>query len=293
MLRLDNDVRFITPFDEEFPEKLKFIPSAPKGLYVKGKLPDENAKSVAIIGSRDCSAYGASMSRYFAEVLSNAGVQIISGMARGVDGIAQRAAMNNGHPTFGVLGGGIDVVYPKSNKDIFDGILKTGGLISEFAPGTQPIARQFPSRNRIIAGLADIVLVIEAKIRSGTGITVRRAIEQGRDVYAVPGRITDPLSAGCNKVIEDGAGVALTPERILEILGIFEEKSENFNKISTPRLANREKMVYSGLDLYPKSLEELTHITGVGIPELLGVLLQLELKGLVSECGKNNYIRKT
>ncbi len=293
MLKINDEIRYITPFDEEFPEKLKYIPSAPQGLYVRGKLPNPFAKSVAIVGSRDCSAYGASMARYFAEVLSSAGVQIISGMARGVDGIAQRTAMNNGYATFGVLGGGIDVVYPKANKDIFDGIVKNGGLISEFAPGTQPIARQFPSRNRLIAGLADIVLVIESKIRSGTGITVRRAIEQGRDVYAVPGRITDPLSAGCNKLIEDGAGVALTPERILEILGIFQEKSENFCKITLPRLAKHEKMVYSGLDLYPKSLEELTHITGVGIPELLGVLLQLELKGLVAECGKNNYIRKT
>ena len=293
MLELRNGIRYITPFDEEFPEKLKYIPAAPDGLYVKGKLPDPFTKSVAIIGSRDCSEYGLMTAKYFAEVLSDAGVQIISGMARGIDGIAQRTAMKAGHATFGILGGGVDIVYPKSNKDIYEGILEKGGLISEFSPGTAPIARQFPSRNRIIAGLADLVLVIESKIKSGTGITVRRAIEQGRDVYAVPGRITDPLSAGCNKLIEDGAGVALSPERLLEILGVFTEKFEKFSEKMPSRLAKREKMVYSGLDLYPKNLEELTHITGVDIPELLGILLQLELKGLIAECGKNNYIRKT
>ncbi|MCR5526759.1 MAG: DNA-processing protein DprA [Lachnospiraceae bacterium] len=294
MVNIDiEEIRFVPAFYDEFPERLRNIPNPPKGLYIKGRFPDESRPSVAIVGSRDCSQYGAGMAKYYAEVLSKAGVQIISGLARGVDGIAQKTALDAGHPTFGVLGCGVDVVYPKSNREIFERITEKGALISEFPPGTPAIARQFPSRNRIIAGLADVLLVVEAKVKSGTGITVRNALEQGKDVYAIPGRVTDPLSAGCNKLIADGAGAALTPDDVLLALGIEPSGSRKNAAAQISKLARREKMLYSVLDLYPRTLDELSNMTGLTAAELLGILLQLELKGLAAETGKNNYIRKS
>ena len=168
----------------------------------------------------------------FARELSISGVQIISGLARGIDGIAQRNSIKVGGSTFGVLGCGVDVIYPKENDDIFNDILINGGLLSEFEPGTQPLRQYFPSRNRIISGLSDIVLVVEARKRSGTYITVTQALEQGREVYAVPGRITDALSDGCNNLIASGAGVAVDPNAVLEELReIF--KKNKINNVQT------------------------------------------------------------
>ncbi len=285
----ENDIRFLTPFDEEFPDKLRYIQNAPKGIYIRGHLPDPSKPAAAIIGARDCSAYGAAMARYFAEALSDAGVQIISGLARGVDGIAQKAATDAGHASFGILGNGIDVIYPKQNKELFENILDKGGLISEYPPGTQPLPRLFPLRNRIISALADVILVVEAKIKSGTSITVKRAIEQGKDVYAIPGRLTDPLSSGCLKLIEDGAGIALAPTSVLEGMGIFNtEKTEYRSKSNLP-LSGLESKVYKVLDLYPRNLDSLSNMSSLPIPELLSVLLQLQLKGIAEEIGKNNY----
>ncbi len=297
----NSDIRCITPLDSEFPDRLREIPTCPNVLYIRGKMPSPDRPTVGIIGSRNASQYGLTTARYFASCLSDAGVQVISGMARGIDGMSQRTAMEAGHPTFAVLGCGVDVLYPKENRDLFERIPEKGGIISEFPPGTQPAARFFPSRNRIISGLSDILLVIEARIRSGTGITVRRALEQGRDVFAVPGRITDPLSAGCNKLIADGAGAALSPDIILEYLGIYPENIPGASMVrgkctdedKVVRLAKDEKMVYSFLDLYPKTLDELVCITHLSVPKLLQILLQLILKGLVEEAGKNNYYRKS
>ncbi|MBR6384335.1 MAG: DNA-processing protein DprA [Lachnospiraceae bacterium] len=201
-----------------YPTRLKNIGDPPLMFFYKGKLPDEERPSVAIVGARECSPYGEKASRMFARELSSAGIQIISGMARGVDGISQRASISVGGNTFGVLGCGVDVVYPEDNKDLFEDILKDGGIISEFNPGTEPLRTYFPSRNRIISGLSDIVLVVEARNRSGTYITVTSALDQGREVFAVPGRITDALSDGCNNLIVAGAEIAVNSEAIIRDL---------------------------------------------------------------------------
>ena len=201
-----------------YPTKLKNIGDPPLLFFYKGKLPDEERPSVAIVGARECSPYGEKTARMFARELSSAGVQIISGMARGVDGISQRASISVGGNTFGVLGCGVDVVYPEDNKDLFEDILKDGGIISEFSPGTEPLRTYFPSRNRIISGLSDIVLVVEARKRSGTYITVTSALDQGREVFAVPGRITDALSDGCNNLIVAGAEIAVNSEALIRDL---------------------------------------------------------------------------
>ena len=214
----EKQVRFISILDPEYPDKLRHIPDQPFGLYVKGELPDPNVPSVAIIGARMCSDYGRYMARQFGRGLALSGVQVISGMARGIDGLAQHAALSAGGKSFAILGGGVDICYPEENRDVFEALPENGGLISEFPPGVQPISRFFPMRNRIISALSDILLVVEARQKSGTSITVDTALEQGREVLAVPGRVTDRLSDGCNYLISQGAGVAISVEDVLERL---------------------------------------------------------------------------
>lgn len=212
------DIHWTHLSKKNYPMRLKEIGDPPLMLFYKGRLPDEERPSVAIVGARECSPYGERTAKMFARELSSVGVQIISGMARGVDGISQRGAISVGGNTFGVLGCGVDVIYPEDNKDLFDDILKDGGIISEFEPGTDPLRTYFPSRNRIISGLSDIVLVVEARKRSGTYITVTSALDQGREVFAVPGRITDALSDGCNNLIVAGAGIAVNSNAIIQDL---------------------------------------------------------------------------
>ncbi len=208
---IKREINYLTREDDGFPERLKRIPSSPKGIYYMGELPDENVPSVAIIGARNCSGYGRQMAREFALEIAGAGIQVISGMAMGVDGIAQNAALSAGGRSFAVLGGGVDICYPAENAKLYERLLDNGAVISEYAPGTPTIGRNFASRNRIISGLSDAVLVIEARQRSGTLITVGFALDQGKDVYALPGRVNDSLSLGCNELIKDGAYPLIRP----------------------------------------------------------------------------------
>lgn len=204
--------------DPLYPKRLLPLPDRPEAIYVKGELPDERLPAVAVIGARVCSAYGAYMAEQFASALAAAGVCTISGLARGIDGIGQRAVVRAGGVTCAVLGCGPDICYPPENRQLYEGIVRHGAIISEYPPGTPPKAGLFPQRNRIISGLADLVLVIEARERSGTLITVDMALEQGKEVWAVPGRVTDELSRGCNGLIWQGASPALSPAALLEEL---------------------------------------------------------------------------
>ena len=289
-------IRYLTPFDRDFPEKLRMIPQPPSGIYVKGELPDPGLPSVAIIGARANTEYGRKAAVEFAGRLASCGVQIISGMARGIDGIAQTAALEAGGRSFGVLGSGINIVYPRVNAPLFKRIPGSGGLISEYDPDMPARAELFPQRNRIISGLCDILLVIEARVQSGTAITVRFALDQGRDVFAVPGRISDPLSVGCNALIADGAGVAARPEDILEALGLMpksvKKKTEVFFKNSLRGMAPELVRVLSCLDYVPTGVDELVKKTGMDIKELMEILLKLELEGMVMRCGAAHYIKK-
>ena len=294
------ETRYITRFEEEFPDKLRFIPGCPAGIYVKGELPDPEKKSVAIVGARECSEYGRKMAEYFASHLAAAGVQIISGMARGIDGIAQKAALEAGGSSFGILGSGVDIVYPEQNRKIYEMIEGHGGLISEHPEGTPPRGRNFASRNRIISGMCDILLVIEARLRSGTSITVNDALEQGREIYAVPGRLTDGLSAGCNRLILEGAGSALHPDDILKTLGLLCEEplsarafkaEDGQRKTRYFKLTQKEKLVFCCLDLYPRSVDEIVHTCRLSVSDVLEQLMSLCLKGAARECARSNYIR--
>ena len=200
-------MKFLTIKDEMYPEKLKCITDAPYGIFVSGSLPDPDLPSVAIIGARQCTEYGRYVAAQLGTALAKANIQVVSGMARGIDSIAQNAAMEAGGHTFGVLGCGVDICYPAECSRLYEKLKERGGLISEYPPGTEPKAQYFPRRNRIISGLSDAVVVVEAREKSGTLITVDMALEQGREVYVVPGRITDPLSVGCNRLVRQGAEI--------------------------------------------------------------------------------------
>ena len=284
-------IRLVTVCDGDYPKRLLELPSAPYALYVKGELPEETVLTVAIVGARECSPYGEAMAREFARALAEAKVQIVSGMARGVDGAAQWSALEAGGKSFGVLGCGVDVCYPRDQSNLYQRLCRQGGILSEYPPGTRPLPQHFPARNRIISGLADVVLVMEAKEKSGSLITADMALEQGRDVYALPGPVNSRLSQGCNYLIRQGAGILLSPEDLLEELGILatcEVKNESDKKIL---LETKENIVYSCLDLHPRNVDWMIGVTKMSVSELLDALMQLELKGFVREISKNYYVK--
>ncbi len=289
---IKNGINWTHLCKEDYPKKLKNIEDPPIILFYKGKLPDEKRPSVAIVGARECSAYGEKVAGIFARELSVKGVQIISGMARGIDGIAQRNSIKVNGSTFGILGFGVDVIYPKDNAGLFNDILENGGLISEFLPKTEPQKSFFPARNRIISGLSDIVLVVEARKKSGTYITVTQALEQGRDVYAVPGRITDLLSEGCNSLLANGAGIAFNSDVLIEELKnknyIFEEGSFEIIKEKTYCVGNStEERIISHLKEDDYNLEALYNdLSGdISVEELSIALVDMETDGKIKRRG--------
>lgn len=290
---LPEGIRYIRKEDKAFPEKLLELHDCPKGIYVRGNLPDPSKKSVAIVGARMCSAYGRATASYFARVLAAHDIQIISGLALGVDGAAHEGALMAKGKTFAVMAGGCDIIYPRSHVGLYENIRTTGGIISEEPCGYPPIAKMFPKRNRIISILADIVLVVEARKKSGSLITADFAAEQGRDIFAVPGRLEDELSRGCNELIEQGAGIAISPERMLEIMGENPKKSDNSKIFMQNVLAREENMVYSCLSLQPQSLEKLCSDTKLPIQYVTEAVMLLQLKGLAKEIGRNRYVKVT
>lgn len=291
---VDKGIRIVTIANKEYPKRLLRIDSPPYALYVKGQLPKEALPSVAIVGARECSPYGEMMAREFAKVLAKAGVQIVSGMARGVDGAAQKGALEAGGTTFAVLGSGADVCYPREHIGLYMEIQENGGILSEQSLQAKPLPQHFPARNRIISALADVVLIIEAKEKSGSLITADMALEQGKDVYALPGPINSALSKGCNNLIKQGAGILLSPEELLENLGIFHKESMgNLPKTTENEilLETKENILYSDLGFQPKNINELAASTGMKIPELFEILIGLELQGFIKEISKNHYVR--
>ena len=278
--------------DTEYPVKMKQYPSMPNKLYVKGRLPLAEKPAVAVIGARMCSPYGRIQAFRYAKVLSEAGIQIISGMALGIDSEGHKGALEGKMPTFAVLGSGVDVCYPRTNRKLYERILwEGGGVISECPPGTQPMPWCFPARNRIISALADAVLIVEAKENSGSLITAGFALEQGKMVYAIPGAVTDALSRGCHKLIYDGAGIAYSPEIILEELEICTKTDIKSDEKNDLGLASDLNMVYSCLDLRPKNVDYIVRKTGFSPGQVSNYLIELMLQGLITECGKHYYTR--
>jgi len=201
--------RVLTIRDAEYPQRLRSIYNPPLVLYVKGRMPaiDEEA-AVAVVGTRECTPYGAASAERLSQELAACGAVVVTGLAKGVDSAAARGALRAGGRVVGVTGGGLDVYYPRESRDLYDDVAASGVLISEYPPGSAPERHHFPARNRIMSGLSVAALVVEAPERSGALITAGLALDQGRDVYAVPGPISAPSSAGCNRLIREGAGLA-------------------------------------------------------------------------------------
>ncbi len=276
--------------DSQYPKRLKNIYNPPYGLFYRGTMPKQSQPAVGVVGARNCSHYGKLMAEKIGCELAKAGVAVISGMAIGVDGAAQRAAVKEGGYSCGVLGCGIDVCYPSDSRQLYGQLGEEGCVLSEYPPHTKPLAMYFPQRNRIISGLSDCVLVVEAKEHSGSLITADFALEQGRDIYAVPGRATDALSQGTNWLIRQGAGIFLNVEDFLKEMHIFTRIEENyFTKQKVP-LEKLERLVYSCLGLTPRSLEDLLEETRLSLGVLLELLETLQKKGCVSEIYKNYYV---
>lgn len=274
--------------EEEYPVTLLPLPDAPYGLYHIGKLPEDEI-CVGIVGARDCSRYGRETAAVLGRTLGEMGISVISGMARGIDGAGQWAALAGGGKSYAVMGCGVDICYPQENEELYERLKQHGTIISEFPPGTQPISWHFPIRNRIISGLSHVLIVVEARERSGSLITADLALEQGKEVYAVPGRITDRLSFGCNELIYHGAGILLSPQMLLRELGVDLRKKENNSKKNGIALAEKENLLYSGLDLTPKSTETISKETGLSVAEIMEHMVSLQLKGLVVEVGTGFY----
>lgn len=279
-----------TYFSGNYPVECRHIYNPPKKIFYIGSMPREKFR-IAVVGARDCSHYGRETARRFAAELAAAGVGIVSGMARGIDGWAHQGALEGGGKTYAVLGNSAEICYPKEHGSLYRSIIKNGGILSEYPPGTEASPRLFPMRNRIISALSEGVLVVEARQKSGSLITADLALGQGKDVFVIPGRAGDVLSEGCNNLIKQGAELVTSPEEIMDYYGIvYGKETENFKNINF-FLERREKMVYASLSLEPKHLNELVRELDMESAEVMKAILSL-LKGrLIREIGNHYYIR--
>ncbi len=285
------EIKVVSQKDKDYPQKLLPYNNRPEFLFYKGNLPDEKSPAVAMVGARACSNYGRNMAKNIARELSDNGVQIISGMARGIDTYSQLGALEGGSPTFAILGCGVDICYPVENIELYNNILKNGGIISEYPPNEGPLAWHFPLRNRIISALSDKVLVIEAKEKSGSLITVEWALEQGKDVMALPGRVGEKLSDGCNKLIKAGAGIITSTKDVLEDMNFQVKNQRGEKKPNQKSLEKDLALLYSEIRLQPKSIYELMEDTGFSYEEITTMLLQLQLIGYIEQPSDNYYAR--
>ena len=300
LYRLDklkaDGIRFIYYGSEDYPESMLVLPDKPFSLYVKGKLPDPDIPSAGIVGARNCSGYGKEMTMKFSQALAARGVQIISGLAVGVDSYASRGALESGGKTFAILGSGLDVIYPQQNIELYYQIIMGGGgIISEYPLGTTPVGWHFPHRNRLISAFSDKLLVMEAKKQSGTLSTASHALEQGKDIYALPGRITDPLSEGCNQMIADGAGILLDPEEFLNSWYACMPSGGNApQRGGTILFASVEaKCVYQALDYEPKTVRRIAKECSMEEKVTEKLLTEMELTGLAMQVSKDYYTKGT
>lgn len=327
---IKDGIRMITIEDKEYPQRLINIYNRPVCIYLLGKLPEEIVPSVAIVGARACSEYGRNVAYNLAKQLTLAGVNVVSGMARGIDTAAHKGAIEmnpevvndraNMGKTFAILAGGVDICYPRQNIELYMQIKERGAIISEYAPGTQHMSNHFPLRNRIISGLSDVVVVVEAREKSGSLITVDMALEQNKQVMVVPGRITDNLSKGCNGLIKQGAGIVCNVNDVLDVLrsenllynnhfseviktsendafnGPFKDASTGMSETFVDKkflnpLARVEEMLYSCVDLTPKNFNQLTEESGLDMAQVAESIVNLEFKGYIKEYSYGYYVR--
>ena len=281
--------RVLLPGQPEFPPQLEEIRDSPPVLYVWGDVALLTRPSAAFVGSRDHTAYGAEAARVLAAAVATRAV-VVSGMARGIDAIAHTAALDAGGGSVGVLGNGFGVIYPAANRDLYDRMVACGCLVTEHPPGERPHAGSFPRRNRLISGLSRAVVVVEADVKSGALVTANEGLEQGRPVLAVPGPITSRTSAGCNKLIQQGAKPALCAADILEELGLASGMRELGLALSTPAprvppidLTGLQLTLWSRMTSEPQHVDALVGAAKTAPADVLGALTELELRGLVRQ----------
>lgn len=284
-----NSIDFIIYKRENYPEKLINIQNPPFVVFYKGNISVINdMKGVAIVGSRNCTAYGSEAAKFIVKDLVKSSINIISGGARGIDSFAHRSAIQSGGVTTVVLGCGIDKCYPSENKWLFDEVKKKGIIVSEFLPGTPPYAFNFPMRNRLISGLSNGVVVVEAAEKSGTNTTVEFALAQGRDVFAVPGSIFSSLSRGCTKIIMDGGIPFTTVKDLLIKLGVEENCGINRNIIDPIK-----KLILGLIQDTPIHIEEISKVTNIDIKVLYGLLFEMQLEETILCLSGNFYVKAT
>ena len=281
----EKKIQFVSFFHEQYPEALRNLYQPPKKLLVKGKLPSKERVSIGVVGARNCTPYGRDMARMFGYRLAEGGVQVISGMALGIDGWSHQGALEAGGDTFAVLGSGVEVCYPVRHQRLYESIRKHGGVFSEFPAYARAQPVFFPMRNRIISGLSDGILVVEAREKSGSLITADAALEQGKDVFVIPGRIGDELSVGCNRLIRQGAVPVLSPDDILEYYGLNTKE-----KIEPETGMEREVLEYIGAR--PTHMDELAKGLDVSQTDLMKCILKLKKQDLVEEIQRGYFIKK-
>jgi DNA processing protein len=282
-------ISVLTQADENYPKRLKEIEQPPPVLYVQGDLIAGDEWSAAIVGTRRVTAYGRQVAEEVSRSLARNSLTIISGLARGVDSIAHKAALDAGGRTIAVLGSGIDRIYPPENRQLAEQIKAAGVLISEFPPGTPPEASNFPQRNRLISGLSLAVIVIEAGQSSGALITAGFAADQGREVFAVPGNITSPGSVGANRLIRDGAHPLLNAEQVLEMLDLEKAPEQRTARLTLPSDALESELIET-LGTEPMHVDEITNRTEIPVEKVTATLALMELKGMVRQVGGMQFV---
>ncbi|MFZ5828170.1 MAG: DNA-processing protein DprA [Bacillota bacterium] len=283
-------LRLLLYHEPHYPAKLRQIPDPPPVLYQAGPWEPDQRPAIAIVGTRKPTAYGLAVAERLGRELSQLGADVISGMARGIDSAAHRGALSEGGTSVAVLGGGADLCYPREATTIYRAMKERGGILSEQPPGTEPRRENFPERNRIISGLCDGVIVVEAGERSGTLITVTHALSQGREVFAVPGPITSPMSVGPHRLIREGACLVESGRQVLEELG-FVAPAEGPIHRSLPSLSPEEQRLLGWMGHTPRRPDELAEACGLQAAEVQATLTMLEIRGAVRRLPGGEYLR--
>jgi len=278
--------KIITIKDDDYPKRLKDIYDPPALLYVRGELRSEDELAIAVVGSRKTSPYGRWFTEKIGQDLARHGITVVSGMARGIDSVAHKGSLQGGGRTIAVLGCGVDVIYPSENRNLFNQIIEQGAVLSEFPMGSPPEGGHFPRRNRVISGLSIGVVIVQASAKSGSLITAGYALEQGREVFAVPGNVGAEGSRGTNQLIKEGAKLVESTEDILEeILPQWKREKETAppTEIRAPDLSVEEKTLYRLLGDTPLHIDAIIRETQLDPGKVSSLLLNLELKGLICQ----------
>jgi DNA processing protein len=283
-------VRVLTWDSPDYPSLLAEIQDAPPVLFVLGEITPADEWAVAMVGTRKATTYGREVARRLGEELGRNGVTVVSGLARGIDGIAHRAALDAGGRTIAVLGSGIDRIYPSEHRRLAAAIAERGAVLSDYPLGTPPDGVNFPPRNRIISGLSLGTIVVEAGLRSGALITADFALDQGREVFAVPGSVLSTCSAGCNRLLRDGAHVLTEARDVLEVLHLEQVADKQAARAILPETPV-EAALFEYLSAEPCHLDDLARRSGIAVEAVSSTLVMMELKGIVRQVGGLQYVR--